>query len=88
MLRKFVATGIVFVAGYLIGVRLGFRAAVADYVKNDGKKLENAAADIYPSLDAGVRSVPNEVCELVDEVESESTPDGRENANDESKGFQ
>lgn len=49
MLRKLLVVGIVFAIGYVVGAVSAFRAAVTDYVENDGEKLEQVAGDIYPS---------------------------------------
>lgn len=78
MLKKLVATGVVFGAGYILGVTFGFRAAVVDYVESDAEKLESMAESIYPSPKDGAsgENFPN----IVEKRES--------GADDGSKGFQ
>lgn len=84
MLKKLVATGIVFgLAGYALGVTFGFRAAVVDYVEKDAEKLESMAEDIYPSPEEG--SASGDRAETVGDV-LEAIEDA--NASDGSKGFQ
>lgn len=84
MLRKLLATGILLVAGYIVGVFFGYRAAVIDYVENDAETIESMADDIYPSPSEGdQRTVPDEVGALIEEVEREETDEGTE-----SRGFQ
>lgn len=80
MLRKLIATGIVFVAGYVIGVKFGFRAAVADYIENDAKLIENVASEIYSSTQE--QQLPEAVGEAIEEANAERIKD------DGSKGYQ
>ena len=83
MLRKLIATGIVFAAGYVIGVTFGFRAAVADYIENDAELIENVASDIYPSPQEGAsQQLPEAVAEAMEEANTERIKD------DGSKGYQ
>lgn len=89
MLRKLVATGIVFAAGYVVGVIFGFRAAVVDYVENDAESIEKVAEDLYPSPEEGQadgESVPSVVEDALREANEKqqegNTVDGR------TKGFQ
>lgn len=87
MLRKLLATGVIFAAGYIVGVIFGFRSAVVDYVENDAGTIEAVAKDLYPSPEEGAATedeVPDEVRAMAAEVneESEDTTDG------DTKGFQ
>lgn len=81
MLKKLLATGIVFAAGYLVGVIFGFRAAVVDYVEDDAELIEEQAADIYPSRDE--ESLPEEVREALDRDKHNSSSNEQDG-----KGFQ
>jgi hypothetical protein len=89
MLRKLLAAGVVFVAGYVVGVKFGFRAAVVDYVEGDAEKIEQVAKEIYPSPEEGAHTgdeeIPDEVAGVVlEKVKGED----EESDNGASKGFQ
>lgn len=89
MLRKLVATGIVFAIGYTVGVIFGFRAAVVDYVEEDAEKLESMAEDIYPSPEEGAQTGEQELPGIVqDAIEDANTSRRGSEASDGSKGFQ
>jgi len=84
MLRKLLATGIVFAAGYIVGTIFGFRAAVVDYVENDAESIEKLAEDIYPSVEEGssqnlpeaVRDAMEEANERPRKSDGDNTADG------------
>lgn len=91
MLRKLLATGIVFAAGYIIGVVFGFRAAVVDYVENDAEVIEERAEDLYPSPEEGAASGDQNIPSIVEEAIEESNERTRRRGNSAdggSKGFQ
>lgn len=81
MLKKLLATGIVFAAGYVVGAIFGFRAAVVDYVEDDAEKLDKMAADIYPSPSEGEDGLPGIVKDAIEEAQDEDRENG-------AKGFQ
>jgi hypothetical protein len=91
MLRKLLAAGVVFVAGYVVGVKFGFRAAVVDYVEGDAEKIEQVAKEIYPSPEEGARTgdeeIPDEVGALLEKVNGENS-ESEESDDGTSKGFQ
>lgn len=84
MLRKLVATGIIFAAGYFVGVFFGFRAAVTDYVENNAESIEQAADDMY---DTEGENLPQVVSEAIEEANETPSREGN-TANGGSKGFQ
>lgn len=43
MLRKILLASAAAAAGYVLGTRAGFGAAVRDYIENDGEMLERVA---------------------------------------------
>lgn len=47
VLRTLLAGAVGVVAGYVIGSVFGYRAAVTDYVENDGETLESMADEQY-----------------------------------------
>jgi len=69
MLKKIVATGVVFAAGYAAGSIFGFRAAVVDYVEDDAEKLDKMAADIYPSEEEGAATAQTIIEDAIEEVD-------------------
>lgn len=90
MLRKLVATGIVFAIGYIVGVIFGFRSAVVDYVENDAESIESVAEDLYPSPEEGQADGEN-IPSIVEEAIRESNEQTRNEGNSVdggSKGFQ
>lgn len=81
MLRKLLATTVVLVAGYAIGVFFGYKAAVVDYVENNARNIEQAAAKMYPT----VEQVSEE--DLKDMDVDEILSYAQEESDDESRGF-
>ena len=86
MLRKLLATGIIFVIGYIVGVIFGFRAAVVDYVENDAESIESVAADLYSEQQTEAESLPDVVSEALEEANER--PRRGNSADGGSKGFQ
>jgi len=85
MLRKLVATGIIFIAGYVVGVYFGFRAAVTDYVENDADSIEQVADEMY---DTGGENLPQVVNDAIEEANENTRRRKGNTADGGSKGFQ
>lgn len=90
MLRKIIAAGVVFAAGYILGVTFGFRAAVVDYVEEDAEKIEQMADSIYSS-DGDGESHDQEALalqEALEESRADEKTNGAEASDDEPSAFQ
>jgi len=73
MKKELAVAGVAIVSGYVVGALSGYRAAVRDYVENDGEQLDRMANSIYSQQD---ETAPSNMAELVEQVEQESEEDG------------
>lgn len=75
MIRKLLAGAGVLVAGYALGSKFGYRAAVVDYVENDAKTIEQVADEIYDESEAVDFSEMDgeKVAEVVEEMREDNS---------------
>lgn len=90
MLRELLAVGVGAVAGYVVGVKMGFRTAVVDYVEDNAQLLEQGADKIYsaqpPQSDKSQKELQEKFNELAEQLPDK---DDSDNSNESSgRGFQ
>lgn len=73
MKKELAVAGIAAVGGYALGALSGYRAAVRDYVENNGQTLERMADSMYSQKN---EAAPKNMQELITELEEEPDEDG------------
>lgn len=73
MKKELAVAGVAIVGGYVVGALSGYRAAVRDYVENDGEQLDKMANSMYSQQN---EAAPANMAELVEQVEQDADGDG------------
>lgn len=75
-----------FIAGYIVGVIFGYRAAVADYVENDARTIRSMADTMYEEI----QSPEFDLQQMIEQADGEQIGDSDDDpeSNGASKGFQ